>query len=241
MTIHRIAVAGRKGGVGKTTIACGLASIFAHQRKRVLIIDLDPQSNVAFGFGLNLSAPGTAQFLTGDPPTGEKASDFIVVYPGGTSLERNDVMDLPRNTLAYKVEELSDFDVIIYDCPPGISAMEDLAMSAANTALIVTDAHPYSLLGAIRIQNQLSNDIQNGLCHVTRKAVVLSKINKTRSIDRAVPETIPKHFPNTPYVSIPQDAGLYNATASQTNIMEHTPQSKGVQSLIKLVKWITNG
>ena len=47
MNIPRIAVAGRKGGVGKTTISCGIASVFASQNKRVLVVDLDPQSNAA--------------------------------------------------------------------------------------------------------------------------------------------------------------------------------------------------
>ena len=48
---YRIAIAARKGGVGKTSIACGLASVFAAQQKSVLVVDLDPQSNAAYALG----------------------------------------------------------------------------------------------------------------------------------------------------------------------------------------------
>lgn len=48
MAQTRIAVAARKGGVGKTSIACGLGSVMASQGKQVLVIDLDPQSNAAY-------------------------------------------------------------------------------------------------------------------------------------------------------------------------------------------------
>jgi chromosome partitioning protein len=48
MIHHRIAVAARKGGVGKTTIACGLASVLSHQRMQVLVVDLDPQSKEVY-------------------------------------------------------------------------------------------------------------------------------------------------------------------------------------------------
>jgi cellulose biosynthesis protein BcsQ len=62
MTQQRIAIAARKGGVGKTTIACGLASVMANQGKQVLVIDLDPQSNAAYVLGTNPTAPGAFAF-----------------------------------------------------------------------------------------------------------------------------------------------------------------------------------
>ena len=65
MTEHRIAVAARKGGVGKTTVACGLASVLSHQGMGVLVIDLDPQSNAAYVLGVDPIASGTAELLTG--------------------------------------------------------------------------------------------------------------------------------------------------------------------------------
>lgn len=63
MKRHLIAIAGRKGGVGKTTTACGLASIFASQKYKVLIIDLDPQSNAGYVLGTDPTAPGTVELL----------------------------------------------------------------------------------------------------------------------------------------------------------------------------------
>ena len=241
MTIHRIAVAGRKGGVGKTTISCGLASIFAHQGYRVLIIDLDPQSNVAFAFGVRLGAAGTAQLLTEDVPIGEKVSDLITVYPGGTKLESSAIQNLPRETLARKVDTLEGFDVIIFDCPPGIKKMEQMALTAAKTALITMNAHPLSLLGAIRVQKQLSADLEKGKRIASRHAVILSQLNQTRKRDKGISGVLPKYFPDTPHMTVQQDAGLYNAMAEQQEIMDYAPKSRGAENLTKIAQWIING
>jgi chromosome partitioning protein len=69
MSKYRIAVAARKGGVGKTTIACGIASVLAKQGQQVLVIDLNPQSNAAYALGFNPAAPGTAELLIGENPS----------------------------------------------------------------------------------------------------------------------------------------------------------------------------
>jgi chromosome partitioning protein len=53
----RVAVAAGKGGVGKTTIACGIASVLAANGRGVLLIDLDPQSNAAWGLGADPTEP----------------------------------------------------------------------------------------------------------------------------------------------------------------------------------------
>ena len=63
MSLFKIAVCGRKGGVGKTTTATALGSFFAHHGMRVLVVDLDPQSNVGHVLGVDPLAPGTAELI----------------------------------------------------------------------------------------------------------------------------------------------------------------------------------
>lgn len=238
---HRIAVAGRKGGVGKTTISCGLASIFAHQGKRVLIVDLDPQSNVAFTLGVKLNVPGTAHLLMGKTPKGEQVDNNIVVYPGGAELESQDVQNLPRGLLAERISNLNNCDVIIFDCPPGNKHLEQMALMAASSALIILDSHPISLLGAVRVEKQLKAAREKGINIAPRHAVILSKINQSRKLDKSFPQMMPKYFPDTPCMMVHQDAGLFNAMAEQTPIMDYAPKGRGVENLKIVAKWIIDG
>ena len=238
---HRIAVAGRKGGVGKTTISCGLASIFAEGGKRVLIVDLDPQSNVAFTLGVKLNVPGTAQFLMGKPPAGERVNDQIVVYPGGAELESSNIQSLPRDLLSERISHLDDYDVVIFDCPPGNKNLEQMALMAASVALIVLDSHPISLLGAMRVEKQLQASRAKGMPIAPRHAVVLSKINMSRKLDKSFPQMMPQYFPDTSCMMVNQDAGLFNAMAEQTPIMDYAPKGRGTENLKLIAEWIVNG
>ena len=116
MTI-RLATAARKGGVGKTTLAIGIASAFAHQGKRVLVCDLDPQANAAYGLGVDPTAPGVADWLLGKSPEPLRASERIDVLPGGPALSGHEIGSLHPYDLADAVAPLA-YDVFIFDLPP---------------------------------------------------------------------------------------------------------------------------
>ena len=64
----KIVIASRKGGVGKSTVTAGLASYFATQGKKVLALDLDPQSNLAFMMGADPTIEGTSALLANENP-----------------------------------------------------------------------------------------------------------------------------------------------------------------------------
>ena len=119
MSLFKIAICGRKGGVGKTTTAASLASYLAFHGLRVLVIDLDPQSNTGFVLGVNPIAPGTAELILERTPTPIEASENLFVLPGGSALQGRDIEMADPEELAYAVKGLSEFKVIIFDCPPG--------------------------------------------------------------------------------------------------------------------------
>lgn len=161
MTSTRIAVAARKGGVGKTTIACGLASVLASQGKKVLVVDLDPQSNAAYVLGTNPTAPGTAELLTGGSPKPLEAAPNLYVLPGGPDLAGHSIQSLDPEDLADIITSMA-YDAFIFDCPPGVEYLERLGLVAANVAIICTDAHPLAVMGAGRVLNELKLRQQKG-------------------------------------------------------------------------------
>lgn len=240
MTQHRIAVAARKGGVGKTTVACGLASVLAHLGHRVLVVDLDPQSNAGYVLGANPTAPGTAELLSGTSPTPLEASPGLHVLPGGPDLTGHNIQALDPEDLADAVAPL-DYDVLVFDCPPGVEYLERLGLVAANVALVCTDAHPLAIMGAGRVLNELNLRQQKGRKGASRWALVLSKIDLRRSMDQALDKQLALAYPSLKRLIIHQDSALAWAGAERMPLMQYEPNSRGAADLQAIARWVLNG
>ena len=236
MNMTRIAVAGRKGGVGKTTISCGIASIFAHQKKRVLVVDLDPQSNVAFALGTDPTQPGTAELLKGENPVPLIVNDYLSVLPGGSELGSQFVASAHSEDLADAVLSLP-YDVIIFDCPPGNEHLERLALYAAQSVLIIANAHPLAIMGAGRVHSELASSQSKGRKTARRWAMVQSLIDKRRKLDKNLDEVLSELYPTVERLIVHQDVEMANATANQIPIMEYAPDCRGAKDLQELAKW----
>ncbi|MGL5923974.1 ParA family protein [Chroococcidiopsis sp.] len=240
MTQHRIAVAARKGGVGKTTVACSLASVLAFQGKRVLVVDLDPQSNAGYVLGVDPTALGTAELLSGNAPKPLEAAPNLHVLPGGPDLTDHNIQTLDPEDLADAVAPL-DYDVLIFDCPPGVEYLERLGLVAADVALVCTDAHPLAVVGAGRVLNELNLRQQKGRKGAKRWALVLSKIDLRRSMDRAIDEQLAVTYPSIKRLTVHQDSALAWAAAERVPLMQSEPSSKGAKDLMAIAEWVTNG
>jgi len=239
MIHHRIAVAARKGGVGKTTVACGLASVLSHQGMQVLVIDLDPQSNAAYVLGVDPIAPGTAELLTGGNPSPLAATPNLHVLPGGPELGSQRIQSLHPEELAEVVKSL-DYDAIVFDCPPGNEYLERLGLVAAEIALIVTNAHPLGVMGAERVMEILETYQKKGWRGPHRWALVLSQIDARRSLDKHSIPQLALRYPRTKRFVVHQDTTLSLAAAEQVPLMEYAANCRGADELVVLTQWVKN-
>lgn len=237
---HRIAVAGRKGGVGKTTISCGISSVYAYQKQRVLVIDLDPQSNVAFALGADPTKPGTAELLMGKKPSPLVINDYLEVLPGGAELGSQAIQSAHAEDLADAVRDLP-YDVLVFDCPPGNEHLERLALFAAQSVLIVANAHPMAIMGAGRVHSELSASKRKGRNSAERWSIVQSLIDKRRKLDKNLEEVLKDLYPDIEHLIVHQDTEMANATANQTPIMEYAPNCRGAKDLLDIAKWGQHG
>ncbi len=240
MIHHRIAVAARKGGVGKTTVACGLASVLAHLGQSVLVVDLDPQSNAGYVLGTDPTVPGTAELLSGASPKPLEAAPRLHVLPGGPNLTGHNIQALDPEDLADAVAPLN-YDVLLFDCPPGVEYLERLGLVAADIALVCTDAHPLAVMGAGRVLNELNLRQQKGRKGASRWALVLSKIDLRRSMDQALDKQLAKTYPSTKRLIVHQDSALAWAGAERVPLMQYEPSSRGAADLQVIAEWVLNG
>lgn len=234
----RIAVLGRKGGVGKSSIAASLASIYASSGQSVLLLDLDPQANAAFALGVDLAAAGTASLLLGDHPAPQRVPGEapLHVLPGGPSLADHRVQLLDPEHLGDELQSYTH-DIAIFDCPPGNEHLERQAVAAANVAVIVLDAHPFALVGALRVWESIGLRRDRGRSAPERVALAMSRVDLRRAADRQLGETLHETLPGLPRFAIRQDVAIASATADQLPVMIACPQARAVEDMRKLAEY----
>jgi len=157
-----IAIANQKGGVGKTTTTINLAASLALADKHVLLVDVDPQSNLTSGVGRKgVSAEGGTIYdaLTSSEPT-DDATAFIL----RTDVERLDLIPADRGLTGAEIELVTlprreerlrvlltplrqRYDYVFIDCPPSLGLMTLNALVAADAVLIPLHCEYFALEG----------------------------------------------------------------------------------------------
>ena len=184
-----------------------------------MVTDLDPQSNAAYVLGAGPTAAGTAQLWQGQLPAPVKARPNLQVLPGGPDLTSYGVQASDPEDLADAVQSLQ-YDVIIFDCPPGVEYLERLGWVATDTALVCTNAHPLAVMGAGRVINELDARQQKGRLGAQHYALILSMIDLRRSMNQALEAQLASAYPDTKRMVVCQGTTLVGASAGQVPLME---------------------
>ena len=152
-----IALMNQKGGVGKTTTTVNLGAALAEAGKRVLLIDLDPQSHLSINYGIEPQEETTSLYdvLIEDRSILEaihQADDNIALIPSSIDLAAAEielVSVLGREQLLKKRLESADldFDYVLLDCPPSLGLLTLNALSVANEVIIPMQPHFLALQG----------------------------------------------------------------------------------------------
>ncbi|MEE9325744.1 MAG: ParA family protein [Cocleimonas sp.] len=241
-----IAVANQKGGVGKTTSSVNLAASLAVVKRKVLIIDMDPQGNATTGVGLDKhnSPVLLSDVLLGDA----KAIDAIQAVPdttidalaGGPDLTIAEFQMMRMDEREYRLREAlaeikDNYDYIIIDCPPSLNMLTVNALVAATGVLIPMQCEYYALEGLTALVGTIDTIRENSNPKLEIIGLLRTMYDPRNNLARDVSNQLSQYFENTLYnTSIPRNIRLAEAPSHGLPVLLYDRRSSGALAYLSL-------
>ena len=242
-----IVVANQKGGVAKTTTAVNLAAGLAHNKKKVLLIDLDPQGNASSGLGIdkNILKYSSYDVLVNFVPMNDVIIDLnkkLSIVPARVELagaEMELVSAISRETrLKNAIEEIRDsYDYIILDTPPSLGLLTLNALTAADTFLVPLSCEYYALEGLTQLLNTIKVVQKNLNPKLKMEGILMTMFDNRTNISNQVVNDVRASFRDKVFKTvIPRNVRLSEAPSYGQSIFDYDPKSRGAESYLALTK-----
>ena len=233
------ALANQKGGVGKTTTAINLATYLGLAGQRVLLVDMDPQSNTTSGIGHDKTAnrPSIYDALVAQQPveeviahTREPGLDLLpsAIQLAGAEIELVGIMARESRLSKMLRPILDRYDYVLIDCPPSLGLLTVNALMAADGVLIPVQCEYLALegLGQLVRTIDLIRDNLNPRLRVA--GVVMTMFDQRTNLSQGVVDEVRRHFPNLTFDTIiPRNVRLSEAPSFGKPISTYDPSSRG--------------
>ena len=241
-----LSIVNQKGGVGKTTTSINLAACLHKMKRKVLLIDLDPQSNATRGSGVDSAK---LQSSVNDVLLGRSSIDEAIVssvhdgydlLPATPTLTESEVSLVSKNNrefiLKNTLEDISsNYDYILMDCPPSLNILTVNSLVSATGVLIPVQCEFYALQGLSELVNTI-NQIQSSSNESLKiEGILRTMFDSRNNLSNDVSDQLTEYFPNELYkTKIPRNIRVAEAPSHGKSILQYDGLSKGSLSYYSL-------
>lgn len=243
-----IAVINQKGGVGKSTTVINLSACLGESKKKVLVVDFDPQGNSTSGYGIEKEEleHDVYDVILHDYPIEdaimETCQENVFIVPATIQLATAEIELVTamarESVLKDAIEKVKDeFDYVFIDCPPSLGLLTINALIAANSLIIPIQCEYYALEGVAKLLESMQMVKRRMNPELEIFGVLMTMFDSRTTLSKQVVDEVQEYFGKKMFKTIiPRNVKVSEAPSHGLPVVKYARVSKGSLAYMKLAK-----